>query len=349
MFWEIGIHIMKKYMKIILFLISTLFAISALAQEHPLVVRHLNRGVELHKKGDYSKAIEEYEKALRFDKKSGSVYYQLAYAYYSYKDYDKAVKAAKKLRKLGDKWHYDADLILARSYEESGAVTRSIAVYKEILKSRPDDFEALYGLSVCYLKEGKLNLAEEYSIRAVEVNAQSASAHLMFSNVSQASNLPASSILSAYFFLLIEPDSERAQVAIDMIKEEFRMVERSSTEPKRLDVRVDTAMNSVELLIPFIDFYVKTEKPSLSINERFSEINARLFEELSKKYNSQKRFVWAYYVGFFLQLKNVGLLETMSYYIMQKDNPKEIKEWLGKNEEKVSVLKALVKDYITAN
>ena len=56
-------------------------------------------GVQEHDKGNYDKAVENYEKALEAEKGNQEAYYELGLTYLKMKKYDKSIECAEKLIK----------------------------------------------------------------------------------------------------------------------------------------------------------------------------------------------------------------------------------------------------------
>ena len=69
--------------------IIPILPISTLAQEtHD---EWLRSGIMAHEEGEYQKAIECYNKALKIEPSSCKAFYEIAYSYYALEDYKKAV------------------------------------------------------------------------------------------------------------------------------------------------------------------------------------------------------------------------------------------------------------------
>jgi tetratricopeptide (TPR) repeat protein len=54
---------------------------------------HFERGLSLYFEKDYSKAIEEFNEAVRIDPENARAFYFLGYAYYKQKEFDKSREA----------------------------------------------------------------------------------------------------------------------------------------------------------------------------------------------------------------------------------------------------------------
>ncbi|MCB9728753.1 MAG: tetratricopeptide repeat protein [Deltaproteobacteria bacterium] len=96
------------------------------------------------RKGQYKKAIAEYEKVLKEFPADVRARLNLANLYYRQKDLDRAVESFLKV---------------ARIYEDGGFTLKAIAVYKQVLKIVPDREELYVALATNYQQHGLLNEA----------------------------------------------------------------------------------------------------------------------------------------------------------------------------------------------
>src|SRR5687768_2063679 len=80
-------------------LISLLFLLPLVMFGQSTAKEYIKAGVILHDKGDYSGAIENYEKALTAEKGNEEAYYELAFTYIQMKEYEKSIEYADKLIK----------------------------------------------------------------------------------------------------------------------------------------------------------------------------------------------------------------------------------------------------------
>ena len=86
--------------------------------------QYITKGTQLHATKNYSKAIEQYQKALRINPKSRTAYYNMGLSYYALKNYSVATKA-----------------------------------YINALKINPNDANSRYMLTLCYYQQKQWNTA----------------------------------------------------------------------------------------------------------------------------------------------------------------------------------------------
>lgn len=336
----------RKISRFFCSIVFILSYISANAQEHPVVVRMLNEGIALHKEGKFSEAIELYKKALKFDKNSSAVTYELAYAAFENNDYKTAAKYARKHLKNDSAALPDSYRILGKSYVELKKDKKASAVYQSALDKFPHNTDLKRSAAVNMLKLNNFKQAGEYIEQAILENPSEPANHTMFGNIANAQNYHLKSLLSLYFSLLLEPKGERAALGVKMIKEQLNM-DASDTLHLKLKLRQhsDTAMFHLQIFMKVLNRYVQKHLTIENEYERFAQINAFLFDKIAEKYQYNSGFVWDYYISFFLQLKNAALIETMSYYILQSET--EAKTFLDSHPQKRKALEAIIQDFLS--
>ena len=105
-------------------------------------------------KGQYKKAIGEYEKILKETPEDIRVRLKLADLYMRIKDADRAVATFAEC---------------ARYYEQQGFMQKAIAVYKQVIGLVPDRVDVYLSLAANYQKLGRRNDATTHFRGALEV------------------------------------------------------------------------------------------------------------------------------------------------------------------------------------
>ncbi len=110
----------------------------------------VKNGIKEYERGNFEKALENFQNAQLDDPISPIVHYNMASALYKQKKYDKAVheyqKAAEKARDnhlLAKIWYG-----LGNSYFQSDSLLKAIECYKKSLEYDPDDKDAKYNLEL---------------------------------------------------------------------------------------------------------------------------------------------------------------------------------------------------------
>jgi curved DNA-binding protein CbpA len=93
-----------------------------------------NRGLQYYKMGEYSRAIDFFEAAIRTYDKEPSFYAKLALTLFnSRRGFTKAVESCRKAIEL-DPYNVDYKLVLAEIYESAGSYSLAKKTYEDVLK-----------------------------------------------------------------------------------------------------------------------------------------------------------------------------------------------------------------------
>ncbi len=106
-----------------------------------LAVSHFNLGESYRKAGDYKKAIEEFETAIRANPDYDKLYNNLACMYYEEKNIDKAIELWLEAIAINPE-HFDARLNLAKAYIRKNNLTQAKIMLEESLRLNNDQPEA---------------------------------------------------------------------------------------------------------------------------------------------------------------------------------------------------------------
>jgi tetratricopeptide (TPR) repeat protein len=115
-------------------------------------------------KSNYSKAIEYYLRALKYDEKSAITYRNLAIAYRHANDLDSAAKTIKKVLEF-DQENVQNMILYGNILFEQQKYPESIKVYEDVLKIKNDP-AALHNMALALLKTGRESQALEFLLKA---------------------------------------------------------------------------------------------------------------------------------------------------------------------------------------
>lgn len=110
-------------------------------------------GIIYDDQGNYSGAIDSYNRALQYDRKNPIIYRNLSLSYRHNKDYRKAGKFAGKALDIDDK-NIQNRILLGNIYFEQEDYKNAIKEYETVLKIDPENSMALYNLAICLFKKG---------------------------------------------------------------------------------------------------------------------------------------------------------------------------------------------------
>lgn len=335
-------------MKISKFILALLFlpAIALAQSDEEKIQNIVEEGVILNDKGKYEEAISKYEEALDIDKKSSLALYEIAYTYYIMEDYKSAVKYAKKATKSEDRHAASAYLIMGNAYDKLGDVKKSIKAYDEGIDQNPDNHLMYYNKALTCYRAGKREVSEEALYRAIDANAAHPTSHMLLGLIKGDQGKKTQAILATYFFLFLEPSSQRSSKSLDYVN--YLLNEGVSKEGNEITINVNSLDDSnpfstTDMMIQMnsaLDLSEKGEDSlTLELNDaqQFALKNQTIFNSLAGIEADQKTDgVWFdLYVPFFTNMQEAELAEVFSYYIQISSGSEDVNDWLDRNESKM--------------
>ena len=137
---------------------------------HALALKFINRGVEWRLKGDYARALSDYDEAIRLDPKYADAYYDRCVAYNRQQKYDLALPDCSEAIEIGpaedalsatgqekltsDRSKSDYYAQRGVAYHGRQEIDRAIADYSEALRLYPKNFVALDNRARAYDDKG---------------------------------------------------------------------------------------------------------------------------------------------------------------------------------------------------
>lgn len=128
---------------------------------------HFNLGSALTDKGEYDRAISEFEKSIKLNPKDHESYTSLGAAYYRKGDMEKAKEMFIKAIEMASNSHR-AHNNLGNVYTVEGKTDLALKEYQEAIKIKPDFAEAYYNMGNAYKDSGDLHNAITAFAKAIE-------------------------------------------------------------------------------------------------------------------------------------------------------------------------------------
>lgn len=327
----------KNLVFLIIFLLSATH-IFAQADIENLV----KEGIELHENGNYEAAIETYKKALEIDPKSTLVNYEIALSYFTKGDYEEAVTYSDVVLEQDEDFTLQAYLTKGSALDMLGRTPESIKLFEKAINETGGHYLLYYNLGLNYYKMNDFDDARENVIQAIEFNPNHSSSHLMLAKIHYKKGNPVQSLLATYYFLFLEPDSQRSPVAHAMLQENFGgNVSKDENKPNTINITYspsdDSQFGAAELMISMLVASNSLEKnEGKTDDELFVENTESLFKILGEQQKKESKEIWwTFYTPFFYDLARSEHLETFCKYITQGSNENS-RNWLVENESQLS-------------
>jgi len=300
----------------------------------------INEGITLHDNGEFNKAIEKYNEALKIQPNSSLAYYEMSYSYLALQDYENAIKYSKMVvdNKNGHELH--SYIVYGTALDMLGKTKKSIKVYEAALKDY-DHYLLHYNHAISCFNIGEIDKAYESAINAILNNSSHASSHLLLSKIMEKQGSRIKTVLPLYFFLLIEPNSARSQSVYEMLISKLDYGVKKTSE-KNIDVSIpfntsqDSDFGAAEMMISLTKASnFSEENANKTEMELFAENNESIFSVLGELKKDNKGFWWEFYVPFFYDIVQNNHTKAYSIYISQSSGKQEVYDWVETHREEL--------------
>ncbi|HBU76946.1 MAG TPA: hypothetical protein DEF18_02490 [Muricauda sp.] len=323
------------------FLIAiVLFSTTIFAQSE--IEAFVQEGIQYHDSGDYEKAIETYQKALKLDPKSTLVNYEIALSYFTKGDHKEAIKYSDVVLKQNEDYLIPAYITKGSSLDMLGKTKESIKLFKKAIKKTDGHYLLHYNLGLNYFKTNDLDAAEENVLKAIELNPNHSSSHLMLAHIHNQKGNSVQTLIAAHYFLFLEPNSNRALEAYAMLQNNFGgNVSKDENKANTINILLssnnDSQFGAAELMVSMLEASKSLEEnEGKTDDEMFVQNTEKFFKilgELKKK--KDKEIWWTFYTPFFYDLAKSEHLETYCKYISQIGNENS-RKWIAENESQLN-------------
>lgn len=297
----------------------------------------VKQGIQQHDNGDYDKAIETYKKALQLDEKSALVNYEIALSYFSKGAYEETIKHSDVVLRQDKDFVLQAYLTKGSALDMLGKTEESIKLFQKAIKKTEGHYLLHYNLALNQFKINQLEEAEEQVIKAIELNPNHSSSHLMLANIHHRQGNSVQALLASHYFLFLEPDSARSVEAFTILKHHFGgNVSKDETKPNTINILLssggDSQFRAAELMVSMLEASKSLEKnQGKSDDEMFVENTEKFFKILGGlKKNTNNEIWWTFYTPFFYDLAKSEHLPTYCKYITQTGNENS-RKWIEAN------------------
>jgi tetratricopeptide (TPR) repeat protein len=300
----------------------------------------INSGIEYHDEGEYEKAIECYEKALKLDPDNPLIYYELAFSHlynenpeealnYSQKGIDISI-ARNSLNFLGNLYDMKGSAL-----DDLGRGEEAVEVYLEALnRFGSNDTHIYYNLGLTYYRMGERDKARNALALNLMEDTFHPSSNFLLGKICYEQGRETQSLYSLCYFLLLEPNSERSEEA-------WETVEQLVTSPEQIEFTGEGSFSASDLMLSLM--FSKNSDESLGAEEQLIQKLGGFFGAMGEIMDRAQSdeitddLWWEFYVPFFSRLAGSGHFETFCRYISITSSA-ESGNWLNKNSAKLDAL-----------
>jgi tetratricopeptide (TPR) repeat protein len=341
---------MKKVLLLLIFIFSVNVIFSQKKEEAEKLV---DQGIIFHDKGDYSSAIDKYNQALELDKDNLLALAEKALTLNTLRKYDESIIECQKAIR-----NHPNENSLKTVYVTYGnaldALDKSeeaFVIYDEGLKFFPNYYQLYFNKGITYVGRKEYDKAIDCFQKVVVINPGHASSNNAIARLEKMNGKKIPSILSFCFFLITEPQSQRAKENLQSLKE-LLITNVSQKEDKSIAITVNENMlsgnskigkpqendfSSTDLIstLDAANDFDQRNKDNTEVENfirKFQTICSSLDETKGNNYG----FYWEVYVPYFLEMKRNNLIQPFAYIVFASSETKDVNGWLDKNQKELN-------------
>jgi hypothetical protein len=323
-----------------LFLLSILLLFSVGIKAQNALDSLVSIGIQYHDNGAYELAIEKYQEALEIDPKSPLVNYEIGMTYMYLEEYEKALMHCDVVLEQKELYILETYITKGSCLDYLGQTKESIKLFKKALKKYGQHHLLYYNLGYDYYKIHEDDKAMESLEMAINLRPGHASSHLLLGYLMSDKKLKSQSLVCLYYFLLLEPESERASAAYDLLMEQLGgNVESNGSDEITIffdPENADSEFSAADLMVSMLEASKSLEEnKDKTPDELFIKNTTSFFTILGElKDDKNKGLWWEFYVPLFYDLAQSDHMDTFCYYISLSSN-QEAAVWVRDNEDRL--------------
>lgn len=294
---------------LLLFLLSICITSTAIGQTEELLDSLIHTGIEYYDAGNYEKALKLYQQALEIDPQSEIVNYEMAITLVQTGAYYAAIEYCDKLIAKGDRYAILAYNTKGSCLNDLGKTEEAIDIFLEGIEKNNEFHLLYYNLGLAYRAQEEYEKAKDAFLTAIDLNAEHAGSHLNLGRTMMNLGRRVESLLSFYYFLFIEADSERSELAYNAIHLQLNDVTQRITDPADPFSSMDKMLSEIA--------QANQETGRTADMEIFIRTTGALFNELGayRKKNNPTGLYWEFYIPFFASMTSSTYTDVFCHYI----------------------------------
>ena len=322
------------------------FPPAAVAQQKPPDPA-VREGVALHDKGEFDKAIEKFEEALKRDPNDMVALYEMANTYWAKKDYKKVLElGARGLQSSKGCQSGDFYMVIANAQDEVGEGDAAIETFKAGIRECPTQGALHYNLAIAYINKNQIDLAREALKRDVTLRPTHSSGHFYLARIYEAQGYKVPAVLAYGWFLILEPDTARSKAALASLDRLFKMGYDKNPSTGQVTLTVSAIAKKDEGDFGAAELTMLVAEAVPEVQDRVSGAPDSVVKKLQavlmllgRMKETGPGFASEFYLPYYAGLVEHSHVEAFAHAVMFAGGQPEVKDWIAKNQP---ALKALV-------
>jgi tetratricopeptide (TPR) repeat protein len=327
-----------------LFILLTVVQFSYAQSNKDKAMNNVKQALLFENKGKMDEAIKLLEEARNLDPETINVSYELAIAYYTRNDYEKAKTLLESLLTRKDVFGTIYQ-VLGNCYDKLGKPDKAIEIYENGLKKFPNTAELYLELGTMHLAKKEYDKALGQYEKGIEVNPGFASNYYWAAKIFCNSDEAVWGMLYGEIFLNLERTSKRtdeiSKLLYDTYKKQIRFAHDSSFSVHFTKNALERLFDTTHRDNTKIPFAKSVYEPTLMlalINEKTVDVNSLC---RARKYFVESYFRTTNYLkypnvvfDFQYRVLKAGHIDAYNHWVLYKGDEGECNKWITANSQK---------------
>lgn len=308
----------------------------------------VEKGVQLHEKGDYQGAIKKYDEALEKDEFNLFALAEKAYTQLTLNEAKPCIENCKLViaKHPGEEDLKTVYVTYGNAMDMLKEAESALRIYDEGIAIFPDFYQLHFNKGITLVGMKNYEEAKEAFKKSMTYNPDHGSSHNALARLSDMNKKTIPAMLAYARFLAVEPEGQRAVLNLENLKlllagNAEKTGKNSITINISSEMMGDTLADGspgpdnfmiTEMILSMsaaTDFDKKNKKKTEV--ERFQEKLDLICSSLSEGQADHTGFFWDYYVPYFVEMKEKGFIETFSYIAFASSDDKKVSSWIKEN------------------
>jgi len=336
----------RLYTSIIICFLSVLTNLT-IAQKTALLVNSgevIKKGVEAHDKGEYEKAIEQYNLVFEGDTNYVMALYEKALSLNLHKKYDEAIKTSELALTFPDSdFELEFYNLLNAAYDEKKEHQKALDIINKGLERFPNSYLLHFNKGITLETLNKYDEAFASYQKAIAINPTHFNSHFKIGELAAKKDDYTKAIFALSTALIFGPNHSNALQALIMLDEVLSFTYEGEA------VEVDLGGNDFEDINQIIESKIAIDdKYKTGSSIKFGLVNQihAMFELLTDQPDNESWFAQTY-LPFFLSIKNEKQFKPYSEYLFVGSTNEGVQKKLSKNIKDLKAFETWVSQKLT--
>lgn len=294
--------------------------------------------VNLVDQGKYDEGIKLFEQCIQLDPDNILYPYEICYALFFKKDYQKALESCLNLKDRPDCID-EVYRLIGNCYDVTGNPDKAMEIYNEGIVKFPDSGKLYHEAGICLANQKKFDEAVKFYENGIKAEPNYSSNYYNLSKIYYYTENEIWALIYAETFINLERNSKRTAELSKLLYDTYKKgIKLGDDKNLVISFCKSANLNSAELLM--FEPNLEMGYSLAIISENIKTVNLAFLSRIREQFFKiwyEKGFNNKYNIGLFDYIKNLidkGHGEAYDFYIMGYGDENSVIDWVKANNDK---------------